>query len=240
MTSWTLRLGMNVFRSWTGPSVFTGRNSLLFRLTSPLVFGRLRTMWSLARSDAENVKWDGMPVPTRLAMMLMSGCRAVRIRRTFVVCVNRATCMTVLLILCGVITTKLVSLLMTTNRQGHGASACRAFGGGIIALVVIVPPKLLTRWKLQVVRLLQWALTLPMIYRRTLVVPPGPAMTGATRRGTFLQTSNLICPGLTSITWILLGAVCDSIEATRAPTYIDPFVLAVLVIRRRGTPVRPL
>lgn len=43
-------------------------------------------------------------------------------------CVNRATWMMVLLMLCGVITTRLVSLLMTISRHGHGCSICLSFG----------------------------------------------------------------------------------------------------------------
>lgn len=82
----------------------------------------------------------------------------------------------------------------------------------------MVPPKLLTRWKLKRVRLLQWRLTLPIIYRSVLVVPPGRATTGATRRGTFLHVANLICPGLIRTTCILLGAECTSMEATSEPT----------------------
>lgn len=53
---WTLRLEMKVFRTWIGPSVFTGRNRLLFRFMSPLVFGRLRTIWSLVSDEAVKVR----------------------------------------------------------------------------------------------------------------------------------------------------------------------------------------
>lgn len=50
--------------------------------------------------------------------------------------------------------------------------------------------------------------------------------------------SNLIPPGLTSISPSLPGRPPQSREATTVPRFIDPFRLAVLVMSRRGTPVR--
>lgn len=217
---------------------FTGRNNVLFRLTRALVLIALRTICELAVDEAVNVSWDGTPVPTRLAIMLMDGCRAVSIRRILVVCVSRATCRTESLILPPVITTRLVTLLIIMRTHGQGVIPCRELVGVRIPLVCMVLPKLPMRWNLKNLRLEQCVLTLPIIYLRVRVVPPGLATTGASRRGTFVQVDSLMCPGLITTRCIRLGAVCTTTEASTEPTKSDPLELAVFVISRRGTPAR--
>lgn len=79
-----------------------------------------------------------------------------------------------------------------------------------------------------------------MIYPSVMMVPPGLAMIGDSRRGTLLQIDSLSTPGLTTTSWYLRGASPQSSDRTTAPTVIDPFELAAFVTSRRGTPVRPV
>lgn len=164
--SLTLLLSVQVFRMWCSMLLVPWK-STLFSFTRCLVFARLRTMCELTEEEIPSVMCALMPDPTRFAMMLVEGCRAVRMRRTFVVCVSRVTCMTEVLMLPLVITTRLSSLLTMTMRQGTGP-------GGPLTLVnpllLITPPQIPMLCVLVCLNIPRWWLTLAMVYRRVSVV----------------------------------------------------------------------